>query len=114
MTAFDYTARVAELLGEHSPRTSVDAIHTCACDWAPDDHWPTLAEFAAHQAEVLAAAGLIPTRTEWGVRYEVDRDRTIYDPHASEAAARRAVADSPTDHGLVSRPAHDWKDATDD
>lgn len=116
MTAPDYVARVAELLGEHSPRTCDDAMRSCGCGWMPDNGWwPSLEEFAAHQAEVLAAAGLIPTTVEWGVReFGRRKDRMIIREGFTKEQAIQYAEDEWSAEGVVSRAVTDWKDATDD
>ena len=119
MTAPDYVAEVAELLTDH--HIVPDGIR-CNCEWLirqGADGGPSAGAHAAHQAEVLAAAGLIPTSTEWGVATPcVPGCPTA--PHISsedfggyESTARELVADVER-ATLVSRAVTDWKDASDD
>ena len=55
-----------------------------------------------------AAARARETATEWGVRYEADRDTVIHEPQESEADARALVEASPTDTALVTREVSPW------
>lgn len=106
MTAPDYVAQAAELLGEHLPL----ADGSCLC--GNGDRYLKPRAHRTHQAEVLAAAGLLPTSTEWGVR-GVETSR-VYDHHDgwTEQDAREGAAyDGWT---LVSRAVADWKDAPDE
>ncbi|MFJ2298128.1 hypothetical protein [Oerskovia paurometabola] len=113
MTAPDYVAQVAELLGEHLPL--VDS--SCLC--GNSDRYLKPSAHRTHQAEVLAAAGLIPTRTEWGVRHSQG-----IRPERTERAATEALGPmttafernfrNKTRPTVVSRAVTDWKDATDD
>ena len=117
MTAPDYVAQAAELLGVHKAR-GFSHHDECHCGWPiPDANgWSNQAAHRTHQAEVLAAAGLIPTRTEWGVATPcVPTCPTA--PHVSsedfggyESTARELVADVER-ATLVSRAVTDWKDA---
>jgi hypothetical protein len=59
-----------------------------------------------HQAEQVRAV-LGETTTEWGVRYEADRDHEFYESW-DETTARFIVASSPTDTALVSRECGPW------
>lgn len=71
-------------------------------------------EDVEYLAEVLAAAGLIPTSTAGRVHYACDEDEE------SECGMHYRitpdVADRvPCEHATFqTRPVHDWKDATDD
>ncbi len=52
----------AEVLSEHAPSTEEDVLIGCRCGWlrtGPVRVYPTLAEFAQHQADMLAVARLI-------------------------------------------------------
>lgn len=119
MTGVDYVAQAAELLGQHRAR-GFAFDDECLCGWSIPETLrdgpagelmrPDRRAHLAHQAEVLAAAGLLPTHTEWGVRF-VGADEPM--TYTDEADARLVATDIDAD-GLVSRPAHDWKDATDD
>lgn len=114
MTAPDYVAQVAELLSKHRPR-GFSLRDECSCGWSIPDRagWADRRAHDLHVAEVLAAAGLIPTRTEWGVR-EVATG-LVYDHHdgwTEDDARTHAAVDR--ELTLISRPAHDWKDVTDD
>ncbi|MFD6163727.1 hypothetical protein ACFWFR_00945 [Oerskovia sp. NPDC060287] len=86
MSAPDYVAQVAELLGQHELAQRYTVLDdVCRCSTTVKDH-------CTHLAEVLAAAGLIPTRTEWGSRMTWDGPK---DP--TRVPRSRAVTD--------------WKDA---
>lgn len=91
----DYQAQAAELLSKHF---ADEGLNTCEAPRCKFETWDLpfverLAAFAAHQAEVLAAAGLIPTSTEWGSRMTWDGPK------------------GPTSQ-LTFRGVTDWKDAT--
>jgi hypothetical protein len=104
MTDIDYTTQAAELLGKHQTCGLSGDRMSCGMT-IPKAHGD--AEFwESHAAEVLAAAGLIPTHTEWGNR--ACFDHPAHDEQHARDVARRM------DWPLLSRPAHDWKDATDD
>ncbi|MBE7701236.1 hypothetical protein H9623_13115 [Oerskovia sp. Sa1BUA8] len=105
MTTRYYTARVAELLTEHRFHyTDTDGVDWCRCGMDEcNGH-------ANHQAEVLAAAGLIPTSVEWGVSWRGVPQQSLGGPLTEDEARSRAIHD----FALIARPAHDWKDATDD
>lgn len=107
MTAPDYATQVAELLREHSWQR-VDTAGRVTCRGDSGEHVYTGIDHEQHQAEVLAAAGLIPTSVEWGVR--VARRVVEYGPNDADAAAYAAS----TGWVLVSRAVTDWKDATDE
>lgn len=56
----------AEVLVDHAPYTRDDMLDGCRCGWwwndgQVRDRLATLAEFAQHQADMLAAAGLLAT-----------------------------------------------------
>ncbi|MET4222805.1 hypothetical protein [Oerskovia enterophila] len=68
----------------------------------------TVKDRATHQAEVLAAAGLIPTSTEWGVRTSLGVSQTL----SGEQAARDFSKGGSPARVVVSRAVTDWKDAT--
>lgn len=95
MTAPDYVAQVAEMLGQH--RIECTGMEGVTCRACRDRRWMPMRTFATHQAEVLAAAGLIPTSTEWGSRMTWDGPK---EPR--------------TQPRLVSRAVTNWKDASDD
>ncbi|MFJ4107906.1 hypothetical protein [Oerskovia enterophila] len=67
------------------------------------DRW-----LAAYEAEVLAAAGLIPTSTEWGVR---GRKRVVVVRDLEHA---KRFAPYAPEQPIYSRAVTDWKDASDD
>lgn len=116
-----YVAQVAEMLTEHRPR-GFSHRDECSCGWSIPDRagWADRRAHDLHVAEVLAAAGLIPTRTEWGVRHS----QGVREERNEKWAREWAEGDVRADSGrkieargrtqLVSRPVHDWKDATDD
>jgi hypothetical protein len=64
------TEQVADALRQH--RAVPTGSPFCACGWRPglmlNDTESDRQQHLYHQAEALAAAGLIPTETEWGVR----------------------------------------------
>ena len=99
MTAPDYVTQAAELLREH--HIVPDDIH-CNCGWLirqGADGGPSAGAHSAHQAVVLAAAGLIPTRTQWGVE-----GRGVI-AHSEEIARYKAPDDR-----ILTRAVTDWKD----
>lgn len=121
MTAPDYVAQAAELIAKHqvcglvgermSCGTALPAIHGDAPFWE------------SHMAEVLAAAGLLPTSTETRVHYAcdddpkpplgVDEDDDCCGYTLSHGPG--GITRAPCKHTTTqTRPAHDWKDATDD
>lgn len=104
MTAPDYVTRAAKLLTEHAMCSVRGERMYCGMDLPA---FPDASFHAAHQAEVLAAAGLIPTSTEWGVRHPflVPDARTIEPKH------RALYGDHWT---ILTRAVTDWKDASDD
>lgn len=116
MTAPDYVAQVAELLREHQAR-GFAFDDECRCGWAIPETLrdgpagmlmrPDRRAHLTHQAEVLAAAGLIPTSTEWGVRHpNLGPETRAIDPD---------LLDGYGDHWtILTRAVTDWKDATDD
>lgn len=107
----DYVSEVAELLREHSWQR-VDTMGRVTCASENDEHIYTGIDHEQHQAEVLAAADLLPTSVEWGVRgVETGLVHDHHDGWTEDVARDQAAYDGWT---LVSRPVHDWKDATDD
>lgn len=97
----DYQAQAAELLTEHAPDGTMNRLW-CRCGWEADRavNGPLRPQHAAHQVEVLTAAGLIPTRTHWGVE-----GRGVI-AHSEEIARYKAPGEK-----LLTRGATDWKDA---
>lgn len=113
MTGPDYVAQAAELLGEHADCGASIPHQRMTCGMALPKVYGNASFSACHKAEVLAAAGLIPTRTEWGVRGV--ETSCVYDHHdgwTEQDARDQAAVDR--ELTLISRPAHDWKDATDE
>jgi hypothetical protein len=106
----DYTGRVAELLTEHLACAWDDERMACGMPLPEEHGYATFT--AAHLAEVLAAAGLIPTRTEWGLSWRGVPQQSLGGPLTEDEARLRT--DPVRGFALISRPAHDWKDATDD
>lgn len=88
MSAPEYVAQAAELLGQHFADEGLNVCEAKRCKFETWDlpFAERLAAFAAHQAEVLAAAGLIPTSTSQGLLMG----------------------------RIVERGVTDWKDASDD
>jgi hypothetical protein len=110
MTAPDYVAQVAELLGQHFADEGLNVCEAKRCKFETWDlpFAERLAAFAAHQAEVLAAAGLIPTHTEWGVAWRGVPQVSLGGPLTEDEARSRANHD----FTLIARAVTDWKDAT--
>ena len=77
-----------------------------------DYAWEPNAESFRELARKVLAAAMPATTTEWGVRYEADRDTEVYEARESEAEARAQVAVSPTDTALVSREVTEWREVT--
>lgn len=110
MTAPTPREQAAEVLAAHrgctwNGRGGKAAAMTCGAPLPPAGADLT----STHQAEMLV--GLLPDREEWGVLYEADRNLVLYDVMGSEAKARKAVADSPTDTALAHRYVTEWRTA---
>ena len=109
MTAPEYVTRAAELLTEHGVRAftwSYAVVCDCKLEYEDTEG------HAAHQAEVLAAAGLIPTNVETRIDFDGCDDDC---PGWWTARAPEGLRHVPCKHGTrQTRPAHDWKDASDD
>lgn len=103
-----------------SPRLAqalAEALYVAAYGAAAARQHPEVAQrvggrLAGIAAEHLAPAPPAEATTEWGVRYEADRDTVIYEPKDSEDAARREVDASPTDTALVSREVGPWREVS--
>ncbi|GAA3218026.1 hypothetical protein ACFP63_08760 [Oerskovia jenensis] len=107
MIAPDYVAQVAELLGQH--RIECTGMEGVTCRACREHGWMPMRTFAAHLSEVLAAAGLLPTRTEWGVRGQRGHTiETLNGRRMDEEDARDLAGGVGT---VVSRAVTDWKDA---
>ncbi|KRC37508.1 hypothetical protein [Oerskovia sp. Root22] len=111
MTAPDYVAEVAGLLGEHRQCGVRAQRMTCGMP-LPEPHGDATF-WGSHQAEVLAVAGLIPTSVETKVHYpcadDLDDDccgfRTRIGP--------RGAQHRPCEHATTqTRAVTNWKDAT--
>lgn len=113
MTAPDYVARVAELLGEH--RGCAIRAQRMTCGMPMPESYGDATFWGSHQAEVLAAAGLIPTTVEWGVReFGRRKDRMFIREGFTRENAIQHAEDEWSAEGVVSRAVTDWKDASDD
>lgn len=118
MTAPDYVAQAAELLRAHQKvqvrrvgARGSTILNGRVCDCGREVPWGAWEQgLAAHQAEVLAAAGLIPTHTEWGVR----TSKWHVSPVLGGEQAARDFTRGPSSAPVVSRAVTDWKDASDD
>jgi len=92
---------------DQAPADAVERAARVIADETDEPMWS-----AVVIARATLAAALPPTTTEWGVRYEVDRDTEVHEARESEAEARAEVAASPTDKALVSREVTDWREVT--
>lgn len=137
MTDIDYADSVLMVLSDHALRGHFG----CECGWRPaislNDTESDKKQHRVHQVDVLSAAGLIPTHTEWGVQTRTfldgPYDRTFTNTSTArlytEEQAREEVAKTtgPRGHSnserytdgkpgarVVSRALTDWRDATDD
>lgn len=80
-----------------------------------DVSWAEVQEAIAHQAEVIAAAGWVKGRKEWGVRY-ISHVGDFEQAKISEHVARVSYEEERDDLGacavaVVRRYVSDWKDA---
>ncbi|MEV7962375.1 hypothetical protein [Oerskovia paurometabola] len=94
MTAPDYVAQAA------------DVIREFIVEEVGFDHGELMTVQSENLARNLAAAGLIPTSTEWGARGYYDH--AAIDKEGAVASARQPG------WTLLTRPSFDWKDASDD
>ncbi len=97
----DRLSQVAEVLVKHPSidrgRPGVVYDWCCPACGISLDGGPNSPACAAHQAEALAAAGLLPTEPEWGVEHRDDLD--MADPWVNPAVDEQTARESACQHG---------------
>jgi hypothetical protein len=101
------TAAAAEVLRKHRLVWYPDGASGCDCEALYSG------SHEQHQADMLAAAGLLAdptTRTEWGVRCDDAEGDVIESDDRKDAERIKAFYDAGMDHGhaLVRRTVTDW------
>ena len=122
------TDDLAALLAEHSlwfyGPSKAAFICECSARIGTVGSAPASHLLAAHQAEVIAAAGWVKGRKEWGVRFERDAGPTMDNPSGevtntnvmrdewnARNAVERNVPISARNRRVVRRYVTDWEEA---